>query len=339
MNNNKENSIDDVLVKYLLGEATPAETDEVMDWVNASDANRKYFDQFKLIWNESKKLEGKTTIGTEEAWGRFMQRVEREEQGAESRVRNEPKGRTIQLHGLSWMKAAAILVMLVGSGWLIYTFTGGAGGGQMLAQSFDRVQSYTLPDGSMVTLNKNSELSYPAHFDGNSRSVVLKGEAFFNITPDKSKPFIIDAGNSSVTVVGTTFNVKSREEVTEVIVETGIVEVMKKQNAVRLQPGQKATVTKDNDAPVTENITDELYNYYRTNEFVCNATPLYKMVATLNEAYNTDIVIASDRLKTLPLSVTFHNESLENILKVIGETFKTYLIVEKSGNRIILKER
>lgn len=338
--------MDDVLVKYLLGEATTTEADEVMDWVNASDTNRKYFDQFKLIWDESKKLEGKTTIGTDEAWGRFMQRVEREEQGggkaqrgAESGVRDEHKGRTIQLHGLSWMKAAAILVMLVGSGWLIYTFTGGAGGGQMLAQSFDRVQSYTLPDGSMVTLNKHSELSYPAHFDGNSRSVVLKGEAFFNITPNKSKPFIIDAGNSSVTVVGTTFNVKSREEVTEVIVETGIVEVMKKQNAVRLQPGQKATVTKDNEAPVTENITDELYNYYRTNEFVCNATPLYKMVATLNEAYNTDIVIAGDRLKTLPLSVTFHNESLENILKVIGETFKTHLIVEKSGNRIILKER
>ncbi len=324
-----------MLVKYLLGEATATEVADVLAWIDANAANRKYFDQFRLIWDESKKLEGKTTITTEAAWGRFKQRVEREDNSVGSGERR-PAGRTIALGGMSWMKAAAILVLLVGGGWLIYTMSG-AGNEQMLAQSFDKVLKHTLPDGTVVTLNKNSELSYPAHFDGKTRSVALKGEAFFNVTPDKSKPFIIDAGNSSVTVVGTSFNVKSRQDETEVIVETGIVQVAKQQNAVRLLPGQKATVTKSSDKPLMEDVRDELYNYYRTNEFVCNAVPLYKLVATLNEAYSTNIVLASDRLKALQLTTTFHKESLDNIVKVIAETFK--LDVEKQGNQIILKER
>lgn len=328
---------DDILVKCLLGEATEAEQQGVDAWIEASDENRKYYRDLKTIWDESRNLAGKTTITTDAAWMRLTERIARETQ----QVAVEPsqkKGRNIPIHGLGWMKAAAAIVLLVGSGWLLYTWTG-TGSGQMLAQAFDKVSTYTLPDGSTVTLNKNSELSYPAHFEGGTRSVALKGEAFFNITPDKSKPFIIDAGNSSVRVVGTSFNVKSRREITEVIVETGIVEVAKKEKAVRLHPGQKATVTATKDAPETETVTDELYSYYRTNEFVCNAVPLHKVVATLNDAYNANIVIESPRLKTLPLTATFPDGSLSMILDVIAKTFANELVVERRGNDIIFRER
>ena len=333
-----ENMSDDMLVKYLLGEASADERREVQAWLDESAGNRKYFDDYRLIWDESKKLEGATTITTEAAWARFSDRIAREEQQRPVNGHAGGGGRTIPLHGLSWMRAAAAIVLLVGTGWLLYTWSG-AGSGQMLAQSFDKVATYTLPDGSTVTLNKNSELSYPAHFEGNTRSVALKGEAFFNITPNKSKPFTIDAGNSSVTVVGTSFNVKSRPGMTEVIVETGIVEVAKKEKAVRLTPGQKATVTADKDAPVAEEVTDHLYNYYRTNEFVCNAVPLHKVVATLNDAYGLHIVIESDRLKTLPLTATFPEGEPGLMVEVIAKTFRNEMVVERRGGEIIFKER
>jgi transmembrane sensor len=329
-----ENMSDEMLVKYLLGEATPGERSNVQAWLDESEANKKYFDDYRLIWDESKKLEGATTVSTEAAWERFQKRIDSEV--VESTM--QPARKTIPLYGLSWMKAAAAIVLLVGTGWLLYTWSGN-GSGQMLAQSFDKVATYTLPDGSTVTLNKNSELSYPAHFEGNTRSVALKGEAFFNITPNKSKPFIIDAGNSSVTVVGTSFNVKSRAEMTEVIVETGIVEVAKNEKAVRLTPGQKATVTADKDAPVKADVTDHLYNYYRTNEFVCNGVPLYKVVETLNDAYGLHIVFGSDRLKTLPLTATFPEGEPGMIVDVIAKTFRNEMVVERIGNEIVFKER
>lgn len=332
MKNSNKHIDDDVLVKYLLGEADSEEQMAVEQWKAADVANQKHYNDMKLIWEESKKLEGQTTVSTEDAWQRLMQRVEQDEN---SETATQPS-RTIQFSPARWMRAAALLLAMVGSAWLIYLLSG-AGNEQMLAQSFDKVLITTLPDGSVVTLNKNSELSYPTHFDGDKRNVTLKGEAFFSITANKAKPFVIDAGNSSVTVVGTTFNVKSKNDVTEVIVESGIVEVAKREKAVRLLPGQKVVVSATTDTPMSENVTDELYNYYRTNEFVCNGTPLSKVVATLNEAYNTQIVLHNSKIASLPLSVTFHNEPIEVVVDIIAKTLN--LSVEKQGDQIILKER
>ncbi len=332
MKNSNKHIDDDVLVKSLLGEADCEEQMAVAQWIAADAANEKHYNDMKLIWDESKKLEGQTTVSPDAAWQRLMQRVEQEE----SNNVNTSSSRTIKLSPARWMRAAALLLAMVGSAWLIYNLSN-AGEGQMLVQTFDKVLTTKLPDGSVVILNKNSEISYPAHFDGDKRNVTLKGEAFFSITANKAKPFVIDAGNSSVTVVGTTFNVKSKNDVTEVIVESGIVEVAKREKAVRLLPGQKVVVSAATDTPKSENVTDELYNYYRTNEFVCNGTPLSKVVATLNEAYNTQIVLHNSKIASLPLSVTFHNEPIEVVVDIIAKTLN--LSVEKQGEQIILKER
>ncbi len=242
-------NMDDVLVKYLLGEATQAEQNDAEQWINASQANKRYFEQFRLIWDESRQLASKSEVNTDEAWGRFMNKIQAEEA-------TPPQKKTIPLGGFNFARLAAILVMVVGCTGLIY-FLSGIGGNDMLtAQAGEKTLIANLPDGSTVTLNRNSSLSYPSKFTGRTRQVTLKGEGFFNITPDKQKPFIIDADNSSITVVGTSFNVKSTAERTEVIVETGIVEVAKKQYAIRVNPHQKATVTAEKEQPFMENKTD-----------------------------------------------------------------------------------
>jgi ferric-dicitrate binding protein FerR (iron transport regulator) len=212
-----------------------------------------------------------------------------------------------------------------------------AGGGnrEVIAKSGNHVLIQTLPDGSTVTLNKNSILSYPNKFDDGKRAVTLTGEAFFNITPDKQHPFVIASGEASVTVVGTTFNVKTTADETEVIVETGIVQVTKQANSAKVLPHQKAIVSKNNSTPKVEANSDELYNYYRTKEFVCHGTPLWKLVTVLNEAYDAHIVIENEKLNNLQLETTFRNESLDDILKVISSTFN--IEVQKREAEIILK--
>ncbi|RZJ90652.1 MAG: DUF4974 domain-containing protein, partial [Chryseobacterium sp.] len=64
-----------------------------------------------------------------------------------------------------------------------------------------------------------------------------------------------------------------------------------------------------------------LYSYYYSNELVCDATPLSELVSVLNEKFKANIVISNPSIKQLPISTTFKNESLGEILKVIGETF------------------
>jgi transmembrane sensor len=320
--NNNSHISDDLLVKYLLGEATAEERLQVDQWVAADSANEKQFQQFMLIWHESKKLEKQSTVDADAAWQRFKQRVE-----------HKP-AKTIALPGrnMNWMRVAAMLILMIGGSITGYYYLNSR---MITLNAEGAILAQTLPDGTTVTLNKNASISYPRSFSGDTREVTLDGEAFFNVMPDKSHPFIIHANEADVRVVGTSFNVKSNATQTEVIVETGIVQVSKQAKKVTLNPKEKATVKKSLAEPVKEDNTDELYNYYRTKEFVCNGTPLYRLVDVLNEAYDAHIVIANEDIRDLPLTTTFHNASLDDILEVISGTFN--IKVEKQGDQIILK--
>lgn len=325
VNRDNYNMTDDLLVKYLLGEALQEDKAAVEQWVQSSAANRKYFEDFKTIWDTSKQLAAKTDIDAEAAWQRFRMRTEH--------MDNDSGAHIIPLRRFQFARAAAILILLLGGGLLLYFL--GFSNNMHTTVAGNNVLIDTLPDGSVITLNKNAVLKYPETFSGNTRSVELQGEAFFNVSPDKQKPFIIHANESVITVVGTSFNVNSSKEKTEVIVETGIVEVAKKSHSVKLNPNEKATVTRNEARPVKQDNTDALYNYYRTQEFICNGTPLWRLVDVLNQAYNVDIVIADNKLKDLPLTTTFRNEPLDNILLVIRETFN--ITIEKKNGQIILK--
>lgn len=323
---NKEQShIDEgLLVKHLLGEATAEEQAAVNTWISESDANRKEYEQFKLVWDNSKILAAKSSVNENEAWARFQQRIDIE----------RPATKIIPLTGrrMNWMRVAAILVLLVGGAWMANYFVLGT---TTTLMADNNVITETLPDGTLVTLNKGASLQFNSRLRGDTRSVTLTGEAFFDVSPDKNKPFIITANNAEIKVVGTSFNVKSSEKKTEVIVETGIVEVSKKNNSVKLNPKEKATVLQSSEMPLKETVDDVLYNYYRTKELVCKNTPLWRLVDVLNDAYNVNIVIGDTRLKELQLTTTFKNESLDNILATISETLGVR--VEKNGKYITLK--
>jgi transmembrane sensor len=327
----KKNNIhinDELLVKYLLDEATVEEQAEVQEWINKSSENKKHFEHFELIWRQSKQLAASSTVDEDEAWERFKQRTRRPHTPSQTIPMPQPARNT------GWMRAAATLVLLAGIAGMMYYFIVNRTPEMIALRSEGGTLIDTLPDGSVVTLNRASVLTYPANFKGNERKVMLEGEAFFNVTPDKSKPFIVQVDDVNVRVVGTSFNIKSSNEKTVVIVETGIVEVAKKEFEVKLTPHEKATVLKNQDQPIKQTNDDELYNYYRTKEFVCNGTPLWRLADVLSEAYGVHIVV-SETLKNKQLTTTFSNESLDDILGIISETFN--IRVEREGSDIFLR--
>lgn len=315
--------IDDLLVKQLLGETTQQEEAAIRLWLQQSAANQKYANQFRLIWEESKKLEQQSKVDEQEAWMRFQHRV-----AQQAPVKQINHQRRIFLR-----VAAAVLLLIAGS-WITYLIYNPTAETLTVAAT-ESTLTDTLPDASVVTLNKNSSISYTSSFSGKERRVKLKGEAFFNVTPDKKKPFLIDVQDVTVRVVGTSFNVKNKNGKTEVIVETGIVQVMYRGKVNELKPGEKLLIGEKDSSVTKETVSDHLYNHYRTREFECDGTPLWKVVEVLNEAYDVNIVIERKELKELQLTTTFDNNSLDNILDVISQTFN--LTVEKQVDRIILK--
>lgn len=324
------NNIDEsLLVKYLANETNSEETLEVENWVQASDKNKQQLEQFLLIWEQSLQLNMPAAIDADIAWQHLRQRIKQNEKNKTVT--------TVTLFTKNWLRIAAAVLVVVCAGWLGYQFFTKNNGAQIAAvslSSLDKVVTDTLPDGSVITVNKHSTLSYPSTFDGNTREVALNGEAFFKVAPNKAKPFIIHVNDVVVQVVGTSFNIKSEKGKTEVIVETGIVKVTKNKHTLNLLPKEKVVTQWQDSTLVKDTVQDQLYNYYRSKEFICNHTPLQTLVQTLNEAYNSNIVIENDILKDLPITTVFKDESLENILTVISETFN--IKIDKKDNKIIL---
>jgi ferric-dicitrate binding protein FerR (iron transport regulator) len=320
--------MDDLLVKYLLQEATAHEKLQVEQWIAESRANKKQFDDFVFLWNECRKAAATSTVDETLAWKRFQQKI------------NEPRPSVAIIpmpRKFNWMRvAAAVLVLIAGSWFLSTLFTNNNTGKIALVQTQQNILADTLPDGSVVTLNKHSSIEYNTKFTkGKTRSVKLKGEAFFTVTANNEKPFVIAVNDIEVRVVGTSFNIKTIDGRTEVIVKTGIVEVTRNGKTIRLTPNEKTITPLADSSLAKTNITDKLYNYYQSKEFACDNTPLWRLVEVLNEAYNVNIVIARKELRSLPLTTTFNNESLENILDIISKTFQVQVV--KKEKQIILQ--
>lgn len=321
-----ENHIDDeLLVKYILGEANEGEKAAVERWIALQPQNQRYFDHFLLIWDTSKKVSIPAGINENDAWMRFQQRTQ------QASMRPAPV-RRIGFPRRSLAAAVAILVVaLLAFGYLLLKPSPQS---QFITASTTPVHD-TLPDGSVVTLNKNSNLKYSGNFAGHSRKVELRGEAFFAVAPDKNKPFVIEVGDITITVVGTSFNVKHSRGGTEVVVETGVVRVSRKNSTTELHANERLSIGTFDSTFVKEASTDKLHQYYRSRQFVCDATPLWKLVEVLNEAYDANIVIKNSELPSLQLTTTFNNESLDKILTIIAETLE--ISVERKNNEIILQ--
>lgn len=332
---------DELLVKYMLGECGPSESEEVERWLNTNETHLKRYQDMLQLWEQSKVLQTIPPRDTEISWNTLK-----------ARMQHKPNARV-----LSWSRywaVAAGLLLLLGMSWwwqrssspetvvvknpkeVIDTTRPLVNELITAAAKDQRGLKDTLHDQSIVTLNKQAVLQYPKQFAASERRVQLQGEAFFSITPNKEKPFYVDAGNAvEIRVVGTSFNVKAMENYTEVIVETGIVEVKKFNRVVLLHRGEQARIQRDDSTIVVQKRKDKLYTYYRSRQFECEHTPLWRLVEILNEAYGDQVRIENAQLRSLTLTTRFDDQPLEQILEIIEETFE--LKVEKRGTMYYLK--
>ncbi|TCC84161.1 DUF4974 domain-containing protein [Pedobacter hiemivivus] len=311
---------DELLIKFLLKETTEAESITVQNWLDASPNNTTYFLQFEKIWNSSKTLSSQSKINENDAWLRFKQKT------TNSTITRQLKPR------YNWLKIAAVFV-LIAAGWSLYNIVKPVS--YINLRAGNTVITKILPDGSKLTLNKNARISYANNFKKNRSIHLQQGDVFFNVAHDKAKPFVIDIDKVSVLVVGTSFNIKHLANQTEVIVETGIVKVTLGRDQINLQKGEKIVINNSTDKLIKEQNTDQLYNYYRSQEFIANNTPLWRMVEVLNEQYSANIIINDPAIKNLPLNTTLKTAaSLDRNLDVICETLG--ITMQRKQNQILL---
>lgn len=206
--------------------------------------------------------------------------------------------------------AAVITIMIAGSSFAyLYTTTETAVRGMHLA--------VTLPDGSNVNLNADSELKYKPYWWFASRNVKLKGEAYFEVT--HGSRFTVQSGQNAVRVLGTNFNVFARNDKYSVTCLTGKVEVSANRETALLTPNMRAVynnkkLTVDETANAAQSIG------WTQNKFSFIGVPLTDVVQEVERQYDIRVTTTSklDYLYTGNFSKT---KEPEEVLQIIGKPF------------------
>lgn len=236
------------------------------------------------------------------------------------------------------LTAAAAVVLLCVSVWTAYLYWQPVSIETVSTLAETRV--VLLPDGTSVTLNHFSSLSYPERFKSDNREVKLNGEAYFEVTKDKKHPFIVQTEVIDVQVLGTHFNVDAYRNNPDVrtTLLTGSVAVSNKNNSERmiLKPNEVAIYNKV-EQKLTRRILENAKNEisWRNGEFIFDNMPLQDIARELSNSFGTTIHIADSALQNYRITARFRNgEDLETILSVLHNA--GYLNYSQNNQQVII---
>ena len=194
-----------------------------------------------------------------------------------------------------------------------------------------------LADSTVVFLNAESKLQYPARFEGKERKVYLSGEAYFDVKANPEKPFIVTAGGMDVRVYGTEFNVTAYEgeSVRTVLVEGKVgVKTTEGSEEVQLHPGQMAE--REGNGIVVQEVDTYTYTAWKDGKFVFEEENIERIMERLARWYNLNVFYANESVKNqLFNGVLTRFTEVEDILRVIEQTATVEF--EIKGNTVIVR--
>lgn len=246
--------------------------------------------------------------------------------------------------GVLLKAAAAILLILtsISTYWLLEQRSTNAVSQQKFKTGPGQQEKITLADGTKIHLNQNSELWLNSGASSQYRLVRLKGEAFFKVTHNERRPFVVTTGDVRIQDIGTAFDVKSRSGARgiQVAVVDGEVslesKVRSQQSPIRLTKGQFAYLDAEKNQIKTNHFEVKNYLSWMNNHIVFKDAPLYKVGQQLEHLYDIKSVYASDKLKNLKISADFKGSSEEKVLSVISLTLHIQYSLKK--NKVIWRE-
>lgn len=306
----------------LTGEATPEQVRELEIWKQSSEENHVYFAEMEKVFI-SIELTDANDYEVANAWEKVKSTLEEDK---------TVKRGTMHLYQASWFRVAAMLFVIVGVSWLLFM---NQAVNVIAVSSNGKVVYDTMPDGSIITLNKNSSVQYDDDYGKKNRKVILKGEAFFNVKHDEEIPFVVEANGVFIKDIGTAFNVISNNDSNEVmvLVEEGEIYFYRSdENGIYLKKGESAIYNRRKGTIAKFDITPLNFTAYRDGILNFNSTPMSEVVVAISKLYGVN-VIAKENIDHCKLTVRFENESLETVLSIISETLG--LEVKHKDNTIV----
>ena len=318
----------ELVIKFLTGESTEAESLLIDQWLNKKAENKEYFDEIEFLWRasginreiseEDKKNDWETILGRIGKTNEYHALKSRDKQ-AETHTASSIKSRDILN---KFLKIAAIFILAFSFSWATFYFlnkrpgTGSLAYNQIITTRGQKSQ-IILSDGTKVWLNSETIFKYPTAFNENQREVFLEGEAFFEVQKkDNKSPFLVNTADIYIKVLGTSFNVMaySDEATVETTVVEGSVSVVRKglkpsqDRNIILNPNQKVTFLKKGSRITLSEIEIDKPTLVKSKELIQSISPTDKDQILISSKVDIDLHTAwkEDRL-------IFRSETLENI--------------------------
>lgn len=197
---------------------------------------------------------------------------------------------------------------------------------------------FRLPDGSQVWINSASELRFPTRFTGRERVVYASGELYFDVQADAEHPFVVEAGDNRVTVLGTAFNLNAYPEEQQVLTTLvrGAVEFRHGNASVRLKPGQQAVLDARTQQLDTRQVNVSLYTSWVNGTFEYKQMPLADIMRQLARWYDIEFIFEAAEFHDHPFTgIARRDQTLAEILGMIAKT--TDVAFEISERKVCIK--
>ncbi|MEM7549780.1 MAG: FecR domain-containing protein [Bacteroidota bacterium] len=320
---NTNNINEDIIIRYLNGETLDGSiVKEVETWLSADE----HLEEAKSIYQawELYTLAATSSRDVNDAYLKLDEKL-----GSVKRSKHI----TISY----WWYAAASIVLI---GLSVFFFSTPENDEIKTLATRLKIEEYQLEDGTNVTLNEKSSLSYDTRLikSGTNRTVSFEGEAYFDVAHRSENPFIVKTHDAEIKVLGTQFMVKAFSEMpTEVLVTEGRVLVKYLTSGEEIILSAKEEITTQHAIDKTEIVvapSDENHLYWKTGVMKFEGDTLGKVFETLSEEFKTQIKVENEAILSCNITATFKKQSLETIIEVIKSTHQ--LKGYQNGDTVII---
>lgn len=316
------NDINELIIRYLDGSAELEEKVLLLQWLKQSDDNRDDFIATRDLWLSCNAVAG-NELEVDIALAKLKDRILQEQGRMERKSRTERKALSLVWR---WTRGAAVLLLLLGIGYGIGS-RGGYSASEVIVQNQlitakGSKGKFTLPDGSVVWLNSETKLTYSNQFTGDKRSVSLEGEAYFEVAKDAKKPFVVQAGEIDVEVLGTRFDLDSYSsgEFVQTALLDGSVKISGKamKEPVFLKPNELFRYRKSDQVATVEDAKAGLYADWIKDRLVFDNDCLADILISMGGRYNIDIECPKQFAASTRLSFTIRQENIDEVMEAIS---------------------
>ncbi|TDQ11069.1 FecR family protein [Pedobacter metabolipauper] len=302
----------ELIQRYHLGECSPDEQRLVEAWLDSDEAEMSFPEETDL------------TALKHKGWKKISARYGLSAEKTESLKLKK------SYHLKIWQYAAAVAVLVFAA----FLFSNQPLKNSRVAYNHTTAKKgqklqVTLSDGTIVWLNSESTMSYPAQFYGRNRSVKFVGEAYFSVAKDSKHPFIITTSKTQIQVLGTKFNVRAypSEAANAVVVEEGKVSFAANHSnrKIILTANQQGIYVLNRNGNIMLDKTDAYVGKHlawKNNELILDNQSVAEISTTLERWYNVKIGIHSEKLLRERYTGSFSNPSLKQVLESISFALK-----------------